>query len=72
VGKLTRVGARTIPREHSMNMALHLVGWLGQTGQVYPLGAGPSSEQEPGGFSPLYASIGTWEDLGDGRWGIHD
>lgn len=62
----------TYPRDRSMNMAIAQIGWVGHTGTVYPLGAGPTGEQEPGGFSPLLIPTGTWEDLGEGRWGISD
>lgn len=62
----------TYDRDSSMNMALAQIGWLGFSGRVYPIGDGPTSAQEPGGFSPLLIQVGTWEDLGDGAWGIRD
>jgi hypothetical protein len=62
----------TLPREQSTNMALAQIGWLGQTGGIYHLGAAPSKDQEPGGYSPLYLSVGVWEDLGEGHYGIKD
>lgn len=62
----------TIPRERSMNIALAQIGWVGKTGTVYPFGQPPNRRNEPGGFAPLLISVGTWEDLGDGRWGISD
>lgn len=49
------------------------VGWLGhKAGGVYALADQPLDGREPGGFSPLYIQIGTWEDLGDGKWGIRE
>jgi hypothetical protein len=34
------------------------VGWLGQTGEVYALDTGPTKDQEPGEFMPLYIEDG--------------
>lgn len=48
------------------------VGWLGASGAVYALDDQPLDGREPGSFSPLYIRVGTWEDLGDGKWGIKD
>lgn len=48
------------------------VGWIGQTGEVYALGDPPFDNREPGGFSPLYISVGVWEYLGDNKYGIKD
>jgi uncharacterized protein YaeQ len=61
-----------IPRQQSERMALRQIGWLGHTGQYYPLGAGPTSNDEPGGFSPVYIQIGTWVELELGHWAIED
>lgn len=63
---------RLIPREHSLNKVLAQVGWIGQSGQVYALDDQPMDGREPGSFQPLYIQIGTWEDLGAGRFGIKD
>jgi hypothetical protein len=62
----------TTPREQSMNMVIAQIGWIGHTGVVYRLDQAPTSHDEPGGFAPLLISVGTWTDLGDGRWGISD
>jgi hypothetical protein len=62
----------TLPREQTKDFALAQIGWVGRTGTVYQLHHGPTSGQEPGGYAPLYISVGTWEDLGQERYGIHD
>lgn len=62
----------TIPRQQSTNMALAQIGWVGQTGAVYPMGSAPTRDQEPGSYGPLLISVGVWEDLGDDSWGIRD
>lgn len=48
------------------------IGWLGASGEVYPITDHPIDGREPGGFSPLYISVGVWEYLGDDRWGVKD
>ena len=42
------------------------VGYLGHSGTWYPNDGSswPSASQEPGGYSPLYQQIATWEDGG--------
>lgn len=55
-----------------MNMAMAQIGWRGQSRTIYPLDNPPTSTSEPGGFGPIYISVGTWTDLGDGHWGIDD
>lgn len=57
----------TLPR--SPDRALRQIGWLGHSGVVYGYDEEP---REAGGFSPLYIQIGTWEDLGDGRYAVQD
>jgi hypothetical protein len=59
-----------IPR--SSTLAMVQVGWIGATGEVYALNDPPYDQREPGSFSPLYMSIGCWEDLGDGHYAIKD
>lgn len=63
-----------IPRGRSDGMVLRQIGWLGhRDGTVYALGDNPLSDgRERGGISPLYETIGIWEDLGDGHFGIKD
>lgn len=61
-----------IDRERSASVALAQVGWIGQSGGVYALNDQPMDGREPGSFQPLYISVGTWEDLGDGHYGIKD
>lgn len=61
-----------LPRERSKDMTIAQVGWLGQSGSVYALDDPPRGGREPGSYSPLYIQIGTWEHLGDGRYGIND
>lgn len=52
--------------------AMAQVGWLGHAhGDVYALRDQPLDDREPGGFSPLYIQIGTWED-DDGKWVLRD
>jgi hypothetical protein len=48
------------------------VGWLGQTGEVYPLKPLPTAEQEPGSYTPLYIQIGEWELNDNYEYTIHD
>lgn len=72
MGRLTRADGKVVDRSSSQSKVLQQVGWLGHTGQVYPMGAGPSSGQEPGGFTALFICVGTWEYLGGGKWGIRD
>lgn len=62
----------TYQRDMTCDMALAQIGWVGSSGYVYPLACGPNSSEEPGGFAPLLIQVGTWEDLGDGHWGIRD
>lgn len=57
---------------HYYRPVMRQIGWLGQTGAVYEFDDAPYDGREPGGFSPLYIQVGTWEDLGDGHWGIKD
>ncbi len=59
-----------LPRDDERVMAQ--VGWIGQTGEVYAPDDQPMDSREPGGFSPLWMAIGTWEHLGDGKYGIRD
>jgi hypothetical protein len=61
----------TLPRE--TNMVWRQIGWIGhRDGSVYSYDDHPMDSREPGGFSPLYVAIGTWEHLGDGKYGIKD
>jgi hypothetical protein len=48
------------------------IGWLGQTGEVYKLHRPPTSEEEPGSYTPIYMSIGQWEGNEEDGWTIHD
>lgn len=48
------------------------VGWLGATGEVYPLNEPPKSNQEPGSYAPLYMSIGQYELNEEYQYVIHD
>lgn len=62
-----------ISRDKSQNMVLAQVGWLGFSGTVYPLtNADPGPTSEPGGFSPLYLQLGSWEEIEPGAWRIKD
>jgi hypothetical protein len=51
------------PMQQGSNAAMAQVGWLGQTGNVYPLDM-PLTEihqQETASYCPLYVQVGTWE-----------
>lgn len=63
---------RPIPRQSTQNAALGQVGWLGFTGMIYALDDEPRDFREPGGYSPLYIQIGTWEEIEPGKWSIKD
>lgn len=43
-------------QETARKVVFRQVGWLGQTGRMYPMGENPS-ETERGGFSPMYVQI---------------
>lgn len=60
-----------LPRTMSKDRVLQQVGYLGASGTFYPNGA-KVSEHEPGGWSEMYISVGVWQDLGDGHYGIKD
>jgi hypothetical protein len=65
-----------IPRERSRNMVLRQVGWIGQSGQFYPIDGDVSNERA--GFAPVYQQAGVWELLtvpgerSHPRYGIKD
>lgn len=40
------------------------VGWLGATGGLYGLHELPTIRQEPGSYTPLYISIGQYNEDG--------
>lgn len=61
-----------LPRSVDAQPAMAQVGWLGQTGTVYPLDAGPNRVQEPGGFAPLYLQVGVWKEIEDGTYAVFD
>lgn len=67
---MQHVHSDPIPRDS--RLVLVQVGWLGATGEVYPLNDQPMDDREPGSFTPLYIAIGVWENLGDGKYGIKD
>jgi hypothetical protein len=48
------------------------VGWLGQTGTVYPLDGPSPSLSEPGSYQPIYIQIGTWREIEPGTWIIDE
>jgi hypothetical protein len=50
------------------------VGWLGQTGEVYPLhiAHGEIAKTEKGSYAPIYMPIGQWELNQDYQYVIHD
>lgn len=50
------------------------VGWLGQTGEVYPFHTQHSviAQTEKGSYAPLYMSIGQYELNDDYQYTIHD
>lgn len=60
------------PLPQTSTLAMAQVGWMGFTGEVYALADPPYDQREPGGLSPLYIALGTWEDLGDGHYAIKD
>lgn len=52
------------PLSENSKAVMAQVGWLGATGEVYPLHT-PHSEiakTEKGSYAPLYMQIGEWED----------
>lgn len=60
------------PLHRDSNLVMAQNGWVGHTGRVYALDDPPRDSRELGGYSPLYIAIGTWEHLGDGKYGIKD
>ena len=71
---ITAPRSETIPHARSKDMVLRQIGWIGhRDGTIYRLDDHPLSDgREGGGVSPLYETIGLWEDLGDGHYGIKD
>jgi hypothetical protein len=61
---------KPLPRD--ANPVMCQLGWVGASGTVYALDDQPLDGREGGSYSPLYIRIGTWEDLGNGKWGIKD
>jgi hypothetical protein len=64
-----------LPRQQTTNAALAQIAWLGFSGTVYPYRkdwTGPGKTSEPGGFSPLYMQIGTWQEIEPNVWRIKD
>jgi len=48
------------------------VGWLGATGTYYKLDTPPTSEQEPGSYTPVYEQVGVWEWNDEVKeWRVH-
>lgn len=57
---------------HNSKQVMSQIGWVGQTGSVYAIDDEPRDSREPGSYQPLYISVGVWEYLGDGKYGIKD
>jgi len=62
------------PMDQKSNAAMAQVGWLGETGTVYPLGTALSEihKTETASYRPLYIQVGTWEQTADGRWFVEE
>lgn len=62
------------PLEPNNKQVMVQVGWLGQTGEVYPLETthGEIAKTEKGSYAPLYMSVGTYELNEDYQYVIHD
>lgn len=48
---------------HDSPAAMAQIGWLGNSGETYPLGTPLSEihEKEPASYRPLYIQIGEWQ-----------
>lgn len=60
-----------MPRAANQPVLLQ-VGWISlYQGEVYKLDAVPTEALREG-IAPIYVQIGSWEDLGEGKFGIKD
>lgn len=51
---MTTLNTSEHPEHVHPQWGVEQIGWIGQSGRVYPLGAQISAADEPGSFSPLY------------------